>query len=183
MSYCKLGRFDEAEEVILAGLSQSPQREEVMSLHLLLAVVMAKQSRISSAMIECRKEIQLGREDDERIQWSGIGYLFLEYSKYEVTSICFDLGLKSRTTDADKGEASIIVHYGVQCSACNAEDFAGKRYIQKKPPDEPEDSLDLCESCFSQHVEQQDDGHEFFCCPSDDPNILNQVMRLVEAGF
>ena len=183
LSYYKLSRFDEAEEVLLAGLSQSPQREEAVSFHILLAVIMAKQRRISSALIECRKAIQLVRQDEELIQWLGIGYIFLEYGEYELTSICFDLGLKSRTTDADKGEASIIVHYGVQCSACNAEDFPGKRYIQKKPPDEPEDFLDLCESCFSQHVERQDDGDKFFCCPSDNSNILNQVTRLVEAGY
>ena len=183
LSYCELGRFDELEEVVLAGLSKSPQGEEAAHLHLFLAIVMAKQSRTSSALTEYRKAIQLGREDDERIQWSGIGYLFLEYGEYELASICFDLGLKSRTMNADKGEASIFVQYRFQCNACNAEDFVGKRYIQKKPANGPGDSFDLCESCFSQHVERQADGHKFFCCPSDDPNILNQVTRLVEADF
>ena len=67
LSYCELGRFDEAEEVVLAGLSKSPQGKEVAHLHLLLAIAMAKQSRISSALTECQKAIQLGREDDERI--------------------------------------------------------------------------------------------------------------------
>ena len=154
LSYCELGRFDEAEEVVLAGLIKSPQGEEAAHLHLLLAIAMAKQSRISSALTECQKAIQLGLEDDERIQWSWIGYLFLEYGEYELASICFDLGLKSRTMNAVKGEASIIVHYGVQCGVCNAEDFPWKRYIQKKPPDGPGGSFNLCESCFSQHVEQ-----------------------------
>ena len=85
--------------------------------------------------------------------------------------------------NTNNGEALIIVHSGNRCSACNAEDFPRKRYIQEKPSDTGGGSFDLCESCFSQHVEQQDDGHEFFCCPSDDPNILNQVTRLVEAGY
>ena len=152
-------------------------------MHLFLAIVMTKQSKTSSALTECRKAIQLGREDDERIQWSEIGYIFLEYGEYELTSICFDLDLKSRTTNTNNREALILLHSGIRCSTCNAENYVGKRYIQKKPGDEPEDSFDLCESCFSQHVEQQDDGHEFFCCPSDDPNILNQVTRLVEAGY
>ena len=183
LSYYELGRFDEAEEVVLAGLSKSPQGREAAHLHILLAVVMAKQSRISSALTECQKAIQLGRESDEIIQWPGIGYLFLEYGEYEVVSICFDLDLKSRTTNTDNGEALITVHSEIQCNACNAWSFAGKAFFQKNPPDGPGGSFDLCESCFLQHIEQRDDGDKFFCCPSDDPNILNQVTRLVEAAF
>ena len=160
LSYCKLSRFDEAEKVVLGGLSKSPEGEEAMSLHILLDVVMAKRNILSA-----------------------IGYLFLEYGEYELTSICFDLELKSMARNTNNGEVSILVQYGVQCDACNAEDFPLKRYIQKKPPDGPGDSFDLCESCFVQHVEQQDDGDKFFYCPSDNPNILNQVTRLVEAGF
>ena len=78
LSYCELGRFDELEEVVLAGLSKSPQGEEAAHLHLFLAIVRVKQSRISSALTECQKAIHLRRESDEIIQWLGIGYLFLE---------------------------------------------------------------------------------------------------------
>ena len=131
LSYCELGRFDELEEVVLAGLSKSPQGEEGAHLHLLLAIAMAKQSRISSALTECQKAIQLGREDDERIQWSGIGCIFLEYGEYEVTSICLDLETRSITTNSNNGEATILVQYRVQCNACSAEDFPLKRHPEK----------------------------------------------------
>ena len=55
--YCELGRFNKDEEFLLAGLSKSSTSLEAAHLHILLAVVMAKQSRIPPALAECQKAI------------------------------------------------------------------------------------------------------------------------------